>query len=92
MSLYLFMNSEIHKQSRLFKDAVTCGEFKLAPIDYYKKKSAVDYCSDNNISFLELEPDATIESIENNEIVVIMTNYEDAKIICKHFTPESAEE
>lgn len=92
MALYLFMNSEIHEQSGLFKDAVTYGGFKLAPIDDYKKQSAINYCNDNDIAFVAAGSDRAIKAITNNEKVVIMTNYEDAKIICNHFTPDINEE
>lgn len=84
-ALYLFMNSELHKQSGLFKDAVACGDFKLAPIDSYKKQAAIDYCYSNNIQVKESDSTECIKVIEGIEDIVVITNYEDAKVVCNHF-------
>lgn len=92
MAVYLFMHPDIHSASGEFKDAVAYGGFKVAPMLDSNIANALAYCESHGIKCAESNAKNTIKAIEKARQVVLITSYEDAKIICNHFTPDTNEE
>lgn len=78
--VYIFTRS----QNEYLPDAVNVGSLFLAPILDSDVSYAIEYCKANNLSYAELSAD---EVISDTETQVMITSYENAKIVCNHFKP-----
>lgn len=83
--IYVFARSK----SEHLPDAVRVGELFLAPILDSQIEFILNHCASSGISHTKLKAS---DIISDTDTQVIITTYEDAKEVCKHFMPEIIEE
>lgn len=83
--VYVFTRSK----SEHLPDAVRVGELFLAPILDSQMEAFLNHCASSGTSHAEL---TASDIIKDTGTQVIITTYEDAKEVCKHFITEIIEE